>query len=77
MTITYAVEQLEHDTGVDLFLVRRLQGAPTQEDDEVIELEVLDDLMTLRAQDVEGYEIVCGVMSGLLERGAPMDRIEG
>ena len=77
MTITYAVEQLEHDTGVDLFLVRRLQGAPTQEDDEVIELEVLDDLMTLRAQDVDGYEIVCGVMAGLLERGAPMDRIEG
>lgn len=80
MTITYGVEQLEHEDGVDLFLVRRLQGAGAhelEETDEVLELEVLDELMTLRATDVEGYEIVCGVLSGLLERGAPMDRIEG
>ena len=79
MTITYNVEQLEHDTGTDLFLVKRLRGAGAhelEEADEVLELEVLDDLMTLRATDVDAYEIVCNVMGGFLERGAPMDRAE-
>jgi hypothetical protein len=32
--------------------------------------------MTLRATDVEAYEIVVQVCAGYLERGAPMERTE-
>jgi hypothetical protein len=38
MTISYQVERLEHDTGEDLFLVKRYQGGVSHEDDEVLEL---------------------------------------
>jgi hypothetical protein len=75
VTISYQVERLEHDQGEDLFLVKRYSGA-NDEADEVLELEVVDDLMTLRATDVEAYEIVIQVCAGYLERGAPMERTE-
>jgi len=76
VTITYQVERLEHDQGEDLFLVKRYHGA-NEEDDEVIELEAVDDLMTLRATDVEAYEVVMAVCASLLERGQPIEALEG
>jgi hypothetical protein len=76
VTISYQVERLEHDQGEDLFLVKRYSGGVSHEDDEVLELEVVDDLMTLRATDVEAYEILVQVCAGYLERGAPMERTE-
>jgi len=76
VTITYQVERLEHDHGEDLFLVKRYQGAHDEED-EVIELEAIDDLMTLRATDVEAYEVVMNVCASLLERGQPIEALEG
>jgi hypothetical protein len=77
VTISYQVERLEHDTGEDLFLVKRYQGDVSHEDDEVLELEVVDDLMTLRATDVEAYEVVMAVCASLLERGQPIEALEG
>ena len=78
MTITYQVERLEHDQGEDLFLVKRYEnGHALEEEDEVIELEAIDDLMTLRATDVEAYEVVMSVCASLLERGQPIEALEG
>jgi len=76
VTITYQVERLEHDTGTDLFLVKRYENGH-EEEDEVIELEAIDDLMTLRATDVEAYEVVMSVCASLLERGQPIEALEG
>jgi len=79
VTITYQVERLEHDHGDDLFLVKRYEGGHNhmEEADEVIELEAIDDLMTLRATDVEAYEVVMSVCASLLERGQPIEALEG
>jgi hypothetical protein len=73
VTLSYGVEQLDTNEGPALYLVKRLQGAPTETDDEVLELEVVDELMSLRATDIDGYETVCIMLTALLERGAPMD----
>ncbi len=75
MTITYGVERLEHDEGTDLFLVKHYSA--DDEEDEVIELEAIDDLMTLRATDAEAYEVVMSVCASLLERGQPIEALEG
>ena len=75
MTITYQVEQLRHDDGEDLFIVR--SDSDRTVDDEVLELEVLDDLMTLRATDLEAYEWIVTAVSLFLDRGAPLDGLEG
>jgi hypothetical protein len=74
MTITYQVEQLQHDDGEDLFLVK--SATDTRVDDEVIELEVLDDLMTLRASDLEAYEWVVTAVGLFLARGPELERAE-
>jgi hypothetical protein len=76
VTLSYGVEQLDTNEGPALYLVKRLQGAPTETDDEVLELEVVDELMSLRATDIDGYETVCIMLTALLERGAPMDSAE-
>jgi hypothetical protein len=76
VTLSYGVEQLDTNEGPCLYLVKRLQGAPTEVDDEVLELEVVDELMTLRATDVDGYEVLTIMLTALLERGAPMDSAE-
>jgi hypothetical protein len=76
VTLSYGVEQLDTNEGPALYLVKRLQGAPNETDDEVLELEVVDELMSLRATDLDGYETVCIMLTALLERGAPMDSAE-
>ena len=77
MTLSYAVEELEHSEGSSLFLVRRVStGHDLEDHDEVLEMEVVDDLMTLRSTDLDGFEALSIMLSALLERGAPMDRAE-
>jgi len=73
MTLTYGVEELEHSEGSSLFLVKRIVGAGTEEHDEVLEMDVVDELMTLRNTDLDAYEALCIMLTTLVERGAPMD----
>lgn len=75
MTFTYQVEQLEHDDGTDLFIVKRASHTDG-EDDDVIELEVVDDLMTLRATDLEAYEMIVTIASMFLARGPEFEAAE-
>ena len=44
---------------------------------DVLELEFVDDLMTLRATDIDGFEYVWNLTVAFLERGAPIEAIEG
>jgi hypothetical protein len=74
MTITYSVEELEHSEGSSLFLVKRIStGHDLEDEDEVLEMDVVDELMTLRNSDIEAYEALCIMLTTLVERGAPMD----
>jgi hypothetical protein len=77
MTLSYGVEQLDTDEGPALYLVKRVNtGHDLEDHDEVLEMEVVDELMSLRATDIDGYEVVCIMLTALLERGAPMDSAE-
>jgi len=74
MTVTYSVERLEHDAGEDLFLVK--STTREADDDEVLELEFVDDLFTLRSTDLDAYEIVLQVAAAFLSRGPELEGAE-
>ena len=65
------LETLEHSEGTAEFLVRK-----DTDGTDVLELEFVDDLMTLRATDLDAFEHVWNTTILLLERGAPMERTE-
>ena len=44
--------------------------------DQFVELELFQDLAFLRDTDLDAYELAWEVVSGLLERGAPMESME-
>ena len=54
------------------FLVRTNDGEM-----DVLELEFVDDLMTLRATDIDAFEHVWQTTIAFLVRGAPTEAIEG
>ena len=73
MTITYQVERLEHDQGEDLFLVKSIETGHELEDElDVIELEALDDHMTVRALDINGYECLWTLAELTIGHGRPL-----
>jgi hypothetical protein len=77
MTLTYSVEELEHNEGSSLFLVRRVStGHDLEDHDEVLEMDVIDELMTLRNTDLDAFEALSIMLTVLVERGAPLDAAE-
>jgi len=68
----YDFQSLTSDEGDATFLVRK-DGHET----DVLELEFVDDIMTLRATDIDAFEHVWNTTLLLLERGAPTEAIEG
>ena len=68
----YDFQNLTCEEGTADFLVRK---DDTEMD--VLELEFIDDLMTLRATDIDAFEHVWTTTVLLLERGAPTEAIEG
>ena len=74
MNSAYTVRHLEHeDDTTAWYLVR------TDKDgvEELIDLELVEDLMTLRVTDIDAFEHVWNTVELLLERGAPLDALDG
>jgi hypothetical protein len=68
----YDFQHLTSEEGEADFLVRTEDGEM-----DVLELEFVDDLMTLRATDIDGFEHVWQTTVAFLVRGAPTEALEG
>ena len=74
MTAAYTVRHLEHDDDTSAWYLVRTEKDGTED---LIDLELVEDLMTLRGTDIEALEHVWNTVELLLERGAPLDALDG